>query len=31
MMLVGGGLLPPFIKISFCLKRTVEDAGPYRI
>ena len=21
---------PPFIKISFCLKRTVEDAGPYR-
>ena len=21
---------PSFIKISFCLKRTVGDAGPYR-
>ena len=31
LMLVGSSLLPSFIKVSFCLKRTVEDAGPYRI
>ena len=30
MMLVGGGLLPPFIKVSLRLARAVGDACPYR-